>query len=521
MAIYHLGCDACLTHQIHNFPDFFGHDMAEIELPISATNLQIDLLIVGPTIQNLTRLAATISDWNVPPATLLILPENSFDDAVESLSHHPRVGRSIFFCKDIAESVTRGLEATLAFHLKRDSLQLDNSESGNYTINNISPRWLFQTMMQHLDEYIYFKDSDSKFLSVSRYLVESCGKSDPSEVIGQCDFDLFDQKHSEEAYRDERKIATGEISELNKEEHLVKNGKHAWVASRKLPLHTRSNLLAGSFGLSRDITKEKELHQKLEENHERMQSELLLARNLQATLMQHRIPRFKDGSGRNTLEIATKYIPSFHLSGDFYSIVKTQDGGVAILVADVMGHGVRAAMVTAMIQIAVQQLNEYAQQPAEFMGRLNKMMQRIMQPSGQTMFTTAVYNYLNLETKLLTYVQAGARHGVYVPANDSNATALFERSSINPALGLLPGIEYVENKIQMEPGDEVMLYTDGIIEAAMGEEEYSEQRMVDFLTSHRKDTLPEMLDELLYSVQEFTHSTDIEDDVCLVALRIL
>jgi sigma-B regulation protein RsbU (phosphoserine phosphatase) len=302
------------------------------------------------------------------------------------------MGRSIFFCKDTTESISKGLGQTHAFYTTRESLHFENTFSGNFSTNNISPRWLFQTMMEQLDEYIYFKDSDSKFLAVSRYLTESCGKSEPSEVLGLSDQDLFDEQHAKEAYLDERKIATGELKELYKEEQIIKNGKAVWVASRKLPLHTRSNFLAGSFGLSRDVTVEKELHRQLEENHERMQSELLLARNLQATMMQQSVPIFKDANGLNQLDITTKYIPSFHLSGDFYSIIKTEDGGLAVLVADVMGHGVRAAMVTAMIQIAVQQLNEYAHQPAEFMNRLNQMMQRTMQPSGQIMFTTAAYS---------------------------------------------------------------------------------------------------------------------------------
>jgi hypothetical protein len=132
MAIYYLGCDAYLTHQIQNSPDFYRHEVAEIELSIGATNLQIDRLIIGPTIQNLTQFTATISDWNLPPVALLILPEKNFDGVVDSLNHHPRVGRSIFICKDIAESVSqsrtggntrlspqKGFAATRSFSLRQ------------------------------------------------------------------------------------------------------------------------------------------------------------------------------------------------------------------------------------------------------------------------------------------------------------------------------------------------------------------------------------------------------------------
>jgi sigma-B regulation protein RsbU (phosphoserine phosphatase) len=272
--------------------------------------------------------------------------------------------------------------------------------------------------------------------------------------------------------------------------------------------------------MSRDITKEKELHQKLEQKHERMQAELVLARNLQDTLIQQRAPIFLNSEGCNTLEIATKYIPSFHLSGDFCSIVKTAEGGAAILMVDIMGHGVRAAMVTAMIQIAVHQLSDYASQPAEFMTRLNDIMQRTIQPSGQTMFATAAYHYIDLEAKQLTYVQAGARHGIHVPANNSKSASIFNSISISPALGLLPGTHYMEASTQLEPRDEIRLYTDGIVEAATGDGEYSETRLVDFRINHRRDKLSDMIDALLQLVKEFTQTTKLDDDVCLIALRI-
>lgn len=520
MAICYLGCNGALAHSIHNFPTFLTQEIIEVHFPITASELKIDLLIIGPTVGKLAHLAATISDWNIPPVALFILPEENYDEEREKLLHHPRVGRSIFLCKNTESQISEGFAAIHAFYEKRASLPLDHSVSGNYSINNISPRWLFQTLMEHLDEYIYFKDADSRFLAVSRYMAESCNKSEPSDVIGQTDFDNFDSAHAQEAFNDERDIATGKLKELYKEEAVEKNGKTIWVASRKLPLCTRSNYLAGSFGLSRDITEEKELHKKLEENHERMQSELLLARNLQSTLMRQNMPVFQNADGHTQLELANKYIPSFHLSGDFYSVIKTEDGGASILVADVMGHGVRAAMVTAMIQIAVQQLQPYANQPAEFMNRLNNMMHRTMQPIGQTIFATAVYCYIDLEDKKLTYVQAGARHGVYVPANDSQGAAIFPCKSMRPALGLIPGTEYVETFQNLKPNDEIILYTDGVIEAAMGEEEYSEARLINFLAEHRRKHLADMLDSLIESVQTFTNSTDLGDDVCLIGMRI-
>ncbi len=312
MAVCYISCDASSATAIRESPHFAGMDVREVSFPITASDLNIEILIAGPSIRNLKRLAATVCDWNVPPVTLFILEQERYADKVDELNHHPRVGRAVFFCKDTPESLQSGLAEAAQYHSKRKALNLDNSVSGDYYSNNVSPRWLFQTMMEHLDEYIYFKDADSRFLAVSQYLVDRCEKQAPKDVLGKCDFDFFDEVHAQDAYDDERKIATGELKEVYKEEEVYHDGVRSWVASRKLPLHTRSGYLAGSFGLSRDVTEEKQLHEELERNHARMQSELMLARNLQDTLMQQGLPSFASTEGKLLLEVATKYVPSFH-----------------------------------------------------------------------------------------------------------------------------------------------------------------------------------------------------------------
>jgi phosphoserine phosphatase RsbU/P len=520
MAICYLDCSHSVIQQIKDNCCNQQQQPVAVNFPISGSTLNIELLIIGPKIKDQQRLAAALSDWRIPPVALFILPTTTSELQVDRLTHHPRTGRSMFFCQDTESSILAGLAEILRFHRQRHALQLDQEVSGDFCINNISPRWLFQTMMEHLDEYIYFKDSNTRFLAVSRYFVECVGKSNPSQVIGLQDFDLFDQKHAQDAYQDEIKIALGQVAGISKEELLIKDGQDTWVSSRKFPLYTPSNYIAGSFGLSRDITKEKALNTALESNHQRMQAELLLARNLQTTLMQQQLPLMQKDDGSSALQLASKYIPSFHLSGDFYSVAQTECGGVAFFIADVMGHGVRAAMVTAMIQVAVQQLRSLGSQPAQFMQKLNQMMFRSIQPSGQLLFTTGAYCHLDLKTQLFTYVQAGARHGIYVPVDPCKASAAFDNNNVGPALGLLQDTKYCETTIQMEAADEIILYTDGIVEAALGEEEFSEKRLMNFLAKHRRGNLPEMLDTLLQSVQQFTGADELEDDVCLVALRL-
>jgi sigma-B regulation protein RsbU (phosphoserine phosphatase) len=107
-----------------------------------------------------------------------------------------------------------------------------------------------------------------------------------------------------------------------------------------------------------------------------------------------------------------------------------------------------------------------------------------------------------------------------VPASDFSRAAFFPSTHISPALGLIPDTKYTETSVKLYSGDEIVLYTDGVIEAAIGNEEFSEKRLVDFLVEHRNEDLNRMLDSLIQSVQAFTQRTELDDDACLIGLRI-
>lgn len=516
-----LECAPKLVQQVEKFTESIeGAQTEAITLPITASKVDIDLLIVSPSVGKFDRLAATVSDWNLPPATLMIIPVQDFETQRHYLTHHPRMGRSVFFCKNEPDAIEEGLCTISSFYQERANLKIDNSISGHYQTNNISPRWLFQALMEHLNEFIYFKDRESRFLAVSRYMAEASGKRQPSNILGQTDFELYDTEHATEAFADEQNLIEEKITEFNKEELVSWEGNEFWVTSRKLPLRTRSGYMAGTFGLSRDITSEKIMHQKIEANHERMQQELLLARNLQGTLMSRNLPSFKCPSGNTLLEIATQYIPSFLLSGDYFNVIKTPSHGAGILLADVMGHGVRAAMVTAMLQVATHQFEHLAESPAEFMAALNKMLHELMAPCGEVFFATAAYVYIDIEHKQIRYVQAGARHGIFHSKSAPQPTKNFSNTPVSPALGLLPEAPFTESECAFQSGDQILLYTDGILEANGGKEDFGLARIQESLNRNIGIAQDAFLEILLKEVYAFTGEESLSDDLCLVALKM-
>lgn len=513
-------CSAEEEGWIRACPGLERAECQPIRLPVSGSDQWVDLLVTGASLENRLNLMATVSDWNHPPVTVCILPEKLPEADRRYLRTHPRIGRSVFFCEPSPESLGTAMAEALAWHRERGDRFLDDATACPYTGDQISPRWLFEAMMAHLDEYLYFKDEMSRFLAVSQYLVEKCRQSFPHEVLGADDFAFFDERHAREAYEDEMKIVRGEISELHKEEPIRRDGEERWVDSRKYPLRTRSGFLAGSFGISRDITEAKRLRMAMEQTNERMLNELDLARNLQRTLLQQSLPDFGGPDLGGKFAFASEYVPSFLLSGDFYSLSRTPDGKAGILIADVMGHGVRSAMVTAMIRIAVQQLQKKADDPAGFLDRLNRILHNAVSRSNQSLFATALYGTLDFESGDFSFVQAGARHGLMVRPGGGASPDPFSETEPSPALGLFADAAYPASTVRLEAGDSLFLFTDGATEAADADgTEYGEERLRRELVEQAGEPPAEQIAAILRSIMAHVGADDLEDDVCLVAVR--
>lgn len=127
-------------------------------------------------------------------------------------------------------------------------------------------KYLFSALMDNLPEAIYFKDKDSKFLRVSKYLSAHFGK-ESSELIGKSDFDFQDESHAREAFEDEREIMRTRTPKIDfVEKEVLKDGSEHYVSTTKMVLTDLQGNVVGTFGVSRDVTavkrKEVELREK-------------------------------------------------------------------------------------------------------------------------------------------------------------------------------------------------------------------------------------------------------------------
>jgi serine phosphatase RsbU (regulator of sigma subunit)/anti-sigma regulatory factor (Ser/Thr protein kinase) len=238
---------------------------------------------------------------------------------------------------------------------------------------------------------------------------------------------------------------------------------------------------------------------------ERVDQELRVARVIQETLLPETTPAVEGW------RLAALWQPARAVSGDFYDYLEFPDGRLGVIVADVTDKGVPAALVMATARSLLRSAAERIVSPGEVLARAND---QLCPDIPRNMFVTCLYLLLDPETGELVFANAG--HNLPICCTENGVTEL--RATGMP-LGLLPGMRYTETRAQMMPGDRILLYSDGLVEA-----HNTHKEMFGFsrLRQMVGDLAPgnDMIQVLMQALAEFTGSTwEQEDDVTLLTIE--
>jgi phosphoserine phosphatase RsbU/P len=241
---------------------------------------------------------------------------------------------------------------------------------------------------------------------------------------------------------------------------------------------------------------------------DRLELELATAREIQAALLP------KIHGSYEFFEAAARNIPSRHISGDYYDLIKLSESSYAFTIADVTGKGVSAAILSSALQ---GMLYVEASKPGSLSTCIENVNLYLVQRSGSEKFVTLFYGVLNSDGRL-NFVNGGHNPPYLIRANGE----LEELTSPGVILGAFDIAKYPENFVHLQQGDLLFLYTDGITEARdIKGEMLGEDRLKEFLMSQRNESLDSLLDKVVKKVQEHSSGIPQSDDVTVLLLKFI
>lgn len=263
----------------------------------------------------------------------------------------------------------------------------------------------------------------------------------------------------------------------------------------------------------RALLRSKSLQDQVRKVNRRFQEEYELARRVQQSLLPFPLPK------RRGLRVAARYEPSLFLGGDFFDVTELEGDSSGLFIADVVGHGVSAALFTGFLkaQLLHWAIGWQRNNPAETLTDMNVSLCRAFHGSG--LFVTAAYATYEPGIERLHYANAGHPEPILLDA----AGAVSTLPGAEIPLGIEPAVHYQTRSVPFAPGDRVLFFTDGVIEARQGEQGplFGRRRLNEVLTSHRTATLDATLDAILDAVAAWHGSRRYSDDINLLAVECL
>ncbi|MSU71408.1 MAG: PAS domain S-box protein [Opitutus sp.] len=386
----------------------------------------------------------------------------------------------------------------------------------------VEERNLLRTIIDHLPSRLYVKDKASRYVLNSMAHLQQLGVATQAEALGHTVMDFFPGERGQQALADDRQVFDSGKPILNQEKSdFGAEGRVRWSLVTKVPLRDVRGQLVGLVGISHDITRRKLAEEEIRRRSAEMETDLRMARQVQEAFLNRPYPTFPRSATveASALRFAHRYLPTTTLGGDFYGILQLSDTKCGVLICDVMGHGVRAGLLTALIRGVVEEIGARAVDPAYVVAEVNHSLMPIVEETGQPVFATVFFAVIDLAAQTLTYTNAGHPPPVVLQAKSTEILRLAPANP-EPAAGLLTDFPYTHHECEFHPGDLFLGYTDGIFEATDPHGHmFGEQRLDATLAECRGLSCAQLVERLVQSVKDFSYRSAFEDDVCLVAIE--
>ena len=386
---------------------------------------------------------------------------------------------------------------------------------------------LLRTLIEILPCRIFVKNRAGQLQLTNEAYRRALAASPEDRIIGRTLSQIVTPERGGAAAHDDQTVLKHGASILNREQRDTTSGHNErWILLSKVPLRDGDGDIRGLVGMAADITDQKEAEARanrarleLEAQNRQMEAELAVARDLQRELMQAGLRSANEVLARpqgGFVPLTLYYEPSERLAGDFVHAFALSPTRAGILICDVMGHGVRAALVTALIRGLIGDPRMQDLAPGEVLARLNNRLCTLLDQPVMPRFVTALYATIDLQAGTLAMANAGHPWPLLQGAGGVEPV---KAGACDPALGLVANAAYASSLHHIARGDRLLLLTDGWLEEpnAAGEE-FGLARLAARLANAPADPT-RALQDLAGALRLHSASDHCQDDLCAVLLQ--
>ncbi len=269
------------------------------------------------------------------------------------------------------------------------------------------------------------------------------------------------------------------------------------------------------------------VNEELYQRNIQIEKELHIARQLQQSLLPQVCPLPDDAVEAgpmftkmhyidSKLRISGIYLPCDALGGDLYDVLKFQDNAIGVSITDVSGHGVPAGFITAIFKTSLYRITHQLKNPSDVLYHLNNELFDIIKTGD---YVTSLYLRIDMDTLALQCAGAGHPYPFFYKASENKIYRLQKNGT---PLVWVKDIDYPEDGIQLESGDKVFLFTDGVSELKNPNNEmYGEERIEKILLQSIHSQSPYLTDDLIGDLSDYTEGAPLEDDISMVLIEAL
>jgi len=451
---------------------------------------------------------------NVPVIVLSGLDDETL--AVETV----RRGAQDYLVKGRADA--HMLVRSIRYALKRMAAERELAEERN----------LLRSVINNLLDSIYVKDVRGVYRLDNLGHMRSIGAARPEDVVGKTVFDFFPYDAAVRFQADDQNvIRTGKAIVNRQEPFASRDGQKRWLSTTKVPLRNSEGQIIGIVGIGRDITERKVAeeqlamyNEELREKNMQLEDDLDMASEVQQAFLPQQFPSFpRDvAPGESAIAFYARYLPTGAVGGDFFHVLPLSATEAGVFICDVMGHGVRAALVTAIQRALVEELAGLGRQPGEFLTHINQALLSILRRTRTPMFASAFYLYLNAATGEVRYSNAGHPKPLHLRRSESKVEVLAANGTRpGSALGVFEQASYKTFHAVAKPGDLILMFTDGIFEVEGPAGDYfDQQRLIAAVERRVGAPAEELIEALLNETRDYSVKHQFGDDVCLVGVEL-